>query len=390
MTTKDVDVAVIGGGLAGVTAALAFALQGRSVRMFERRDLARDPNRGDILHPPTMAVIRKLGLAGIIDAKGATTMSQVTVVSPDGVLAVQPHHNPDDYRILNHAEMETAIMEEAEAHGVTVIDKPAKELVRDGDAADAGWLVESEAGTTRARFLVGADGASSLTRRTLGIEYDDVHEYDHWLVVLHADTPDWLGETDGWTLYHPEGAVFILPTTPKGRIRVVVIVHRDEAREWMTSSEEELARRLGDRHPDLGTLKLTKRGGSHVYQLKRTNAATYIGPHAALTGDAVHTTHTWGGQGLNMAIQDSSKLAELVGPVLADPNATEADLEAALVEYEALRKPIATTTLARADMGAEMSGPSEASYQKALEFYDRVANDPEFLKNFSKGIGGKE
>ena len=384
MTRTNVDVAVIGGGLAGATAALAFAQKGCTVRLFERRDLARDPNRGDILHPPTMEVVHRLGLADAINARGATTMSQVTVTGPTEVFTVTPH-DTSHYRILNHAEMENVITEQGEAIGVEVIDKLASELVR---ADDGGWVVISDGAATHARFLVGADGASSLTRRTLGIEYDDFHEYDHWLVVLHADTPDWLGDTHGWTLYHPEGAVFILPTTPKGRIRVVAIVHRDDVKEWMTSSEDEIAERLARRHPDLGALEITKRGGSHVYQLKRSNAETYIGPHAALCGDAVHTTHTWGGQGLNMAIQDANKMAELVAPVLTDPASTEEQLEAALREYEAERKPVAQTVLARADWGAGISSPSQESYDRAVEFYANM-KEPGFLERFNQQFGGR-
>jgi flavin-dependent dehydrogenase len=49
----ECDVAVVGGGLAGAAAALAFSRQGCAVRLFERRDLARDPNRGDYSPTPS-------------------------------------------------------------------------------------------------------------------------------------------------------------------------------------------------------------------------------------------------------------------------------------------------------------------------------------------------
>lgn len=388
MEHHDCDVAVIGGGLAGVTAALAFAEQGCTVRLFERRDLARDPNRGDILHPPTVKVISALGLLDRIDARGATRLQGVEIVSPDATLATQPHPG-EEYRILNHAQMEAVIMEAAEAAGAVVQSEGVRTLARDGDAPDAGWVLTSDHFTRRARFVVGADGADSLTRRTLGIEHDDVHEYDHWLVVLHADRPDWLAPEWGWTLYHPEGAIFILPTTPVGRIRLIMTVPRDEAKEWMTSSEDELARRLGARHPKLQGLHITKRGGSHVYRLKRTHAATYVGPHAALVGDAVHTTHTMGGQGLNMAIQDAAKVAELVGPVLTDPSATDDALRAALAEYESIRMPIDRNTLAVAHEASRMAEPGPAGYEAALAFYRHAADDPEYLTRFAQRFGGR-
>ncbi len=388
MHTHECDVAIVGGGLAGASAALAFVQQGCSVRLFERRDLARDPNRGDILHPPTVEVVRRLGLIDVLDARGAVGFRKVTVVGPEGQLATQSH--TEEYKILNHAEMEAAILDAAVAQGAVDQNDPVRSLVRDGDAPDAGWILTTDNDTTRARFVVGADGADSLTRRTLGIEYADVHEYDHWIVVLHADRPSWLEPESGWTLYHPDGAVFILPTTPEGRIRVIVIVPKEEAKEWMTSSEAELARRLGERHPNLAELKLTKRGGSHVYRLKRTHAASYTGPHVALVGDAAHTTHTMGGQGLNIAIQDSSKLAEIVGPVLKDPDASEDALARALAEYEAIRRPINTATLAQAHWASQMAGPGQEGYEFALDFYAKAAEDPTFLHKFAQRFGGKD
>ncbi len=381
------DVAVIGGGLAGGAAALAFAQQGCSVRVFERRDLARDPNRGDILHPPTVGVLDRLGVVGLLKERGATGLRGVEVVSPERTLAVTQHDL--DYVILNHAEMEAVLLEAAAAQGADVLNEPVRSLARDGDAVGAGWVLTTDAGTTHARFVVGADGADSLTRRTLGIEYSNVHEFAHSLVVLHADTPDWLENEHGWTLYCPQGAVFILPTTPVGRIRVVITVPKDDAKIWMTSSEEELARRLGEWHPKLGGLKLTKRGGSHVYRLKRTHVGAYSGPHAGLVGDALHTTHTMGGQGLNMAIQDSAQLALLVGPVLRDPAATEAALNAALADYEAIRRPINTSTLDIAQWASQMAEPGDEGYQFALDFYRQAEADPDFLKNFGARFGGR-
>lgn len=387
MHGHECDVAIVGGGLAGASAALAFAQKECSVRLFERRDLARDPNRGDILHPPTVAVTDRLGILDLLDARGAIRLRQVTVVAPHGQIGVQPH--TEEYRILNHAEMEAAFLDAAEARGAALQSDVVRSLARNDDRPDAGWLVETDNGTTRARLLVGADGADSLTRRTLGIGFADTHEYDHWIVVLHAARPWWIEPECGWTLYHPEGAVFILPTTPQGRIRVIVIVPREEAKEWMTSSEAELAQRLGKRHPDLAGLDVTKRGGSHVYRLKRTHAESYTGSHVALVGDAAHTTHTMGGQGLNIAIQDSVKLAEIVGPVLRDASATEETLASALSQYEEIRRPINTATLAQAHWASQMAGPGQQGYELALDFYAKAAEDPHFLRRFAERFGGK-
>jgi 2-polyprenyl-6-methoxyphenol hydroxylase-like FAD-dependent oxidoreductase len=154
----------------------------------------------------------------------------------------------------------------------------------------------------------------------------------------------------------------------------------------MALSEAELGARLAQRHLLLKDLQLSKRGGSHVYRIKRTHAASYAGPHAALTGDAAHTINPVGGQGLNIAIQDSAKLAELLSPVLLDDRATEQAFTDALTEYEAIRRPINAATLELAHTLSQIAGPGEEPYKQAVEFYGN-ALDPTRMRQVAIQLG---
>jgi 2-polyprenyl-6-methoxyphenol hydroxylase-like FAD-dependent oxidoreductase len=368
--------------------AVAFAQQGCSVRLFERRDLSRDPNRGDILHAPTVEILQRMGTLDLFAERGAARFNGLSFVDSGG--AFEASSPVRESWLLNHAEMESAFLESAEANGVEIQYDVVRALTRDTEPGRGGWLLETDDGSTSARFLVGADGAESLVRRTLEIPLEDVLEYDNWIVVLHSPTPSWLAHDHGWTLLHPEGTVWLLPTTPVGKHRVIISVHRSEAKEWMTSKEEDLEARLAARHAPLGELKLNKRGGSHVYRVKRQHAAAYSGPRAAITGDAVHTIHPVGGQGLNIAIQDSAKLGELVGPVLAGGDVSEEALEQALEAYEANRRPINTTTIGIAHAGTEIAGPGQEAYERAVDFYIKATTDPNFLRDYHAKFGGRQ
>ena len=112
------DVAVIGGGLAGSAAALAFARRGCTVRLFERRDLARDPNRGDILHAPTVEVLRRLGILDFLEARGAARWHGLEFVDSAGALSVGSEIR--ESWLLNHAEMEAVFLEAAESAGTVM------------------------------------------------------------------------------------------------------------------------------------------------------------------------------------------------------------------------------------------------------------------------------
>jgi 2-polyprenyl-6-methoxyphenol hydroxylase-like FAD-dependent oxidoreductase len=157
----------------------------------------------------------------------------------------------------------------------------------------------------------------------------------------------------------------------------------------MALSENELRDRLEQRHPELRELEINKRGGSHVYRIKRQHAAKYSGPRAALTGDALHTIHPVGGQGLNIAIQDSAKLGELLGPVLLDAAASEQAFIDALTEYEAIRRPINTATIGIAHMGSMIAGPGQEPYEQAVEFYSKAASDPDWVRQYMANFGGR-
>jgi 2-polyprenyl-6-methoxyphenol hydroxylase-like FAD-dependent oxidoreductase len=329
-------------------------------------------------------ILRRLDILDFIEARGAGRWHGLGIVDTGGKLDSKSPIR--ESWLLNHAEMEAAFLEAAELRGTAIQYDVVRSLARDGDA----WLVQTDDGATNARFVVGADGAESLTRRTLDIPLNDVHEYDNWIVVLHSPTPSWLEPDHGVTVLHPDGTVWILPTTPVGRHRVIISIARGDAKEWMTSSEAELGRRLEERYAPLHELELNKRGGSHVYRIKRTHAASYSGPRVALAGDAAHTIHPVGGQGLNIAIQDSAKLAELVGPVLQDPGASEETLVGALVEYEVIRRPINTATIELAHQQSRFAGPGQEAYELALDFYSKATTDPDFLRKYQAQFGGRE
>src|SRR6202008_3321939 len=104
--TTDLDVGIVGGGVAGAAAACAFAIRGASVALFERRDLARDPNRGDVLHPGTVAILERLGAVPALRARGAFDARYVTFTDATGLLAARFATWRRPTLILNHADIE--------------------------------------------------------------------------------------------------------------------------------------------------------------------------------------------------------------------------------------------------------------------------------------------
>jgi flavin-dependent dehydrogenase len=155
-----VDVAVVGGGPAGLSAALALAQKNLSVRLFERGEWPLDRACGEGILPQGLAALRSLGVS-------------VTGMPIRGI----EYHDRD-------AGMARGNFAGAEAMGVrrTVLSKALLEACRDhvdlrsGCAVNGierghdGWLLDSESGPTKARFLVAADGPRSALRRRFDLD----------------------------------------------------------------------------------------------------------------------------------------------------------------------------------------------------------------------------
>jgi len=378
------DVVIVGGGVAGAAAACAFGLAGVPVVLFERRDLVRDPNRGDNLHPPTRALLERWGAIDLLRRRGAFDVRFFVLTDALRRRRARFVLGPRPLLVLNHAEIETALLEFAMGHGAALRSEAVRTVRREADQ----WIVETDhRPPAAARLLVGADGAGSLVRQTGGMAVTR-KDYEMAAVVLHAARPAWAEADAFYGILHPAGGLLVAPTTPAGRCRVVVLVRADEAASWMGADEAELQRRLRQRDPLCGELAVERRGGSHLYHMIRQHAARYVGEGLALIGDAAHVTNPFGGQGMNLAIQDAAALADHAAAVLRNRESSDTALTVALAAYEQRRRPINTRALEGANAGAWLTAPGRARYALALVLLAALSAAPGLRTRLQTRFGG--
>lgn len=159
------DVAVVGGGPAGLAVALEAALRGFSVAVFERRRGPVDKACGEGLMPSGLAALGRLGVLVHLDRPDVAAFESITYVQEDGRSVVGRLPPPGGLGVRRTA-LVSAMTRRAREVGVTLHEGCGVYAHRVGAA---GVELATDAGAVRARLLVAADGLHSPLRKAAGL-----------------------------------------------------------------------------------------------------------------------------------------------------------------------------------------------------------------------------
>jgi len=316
----DVDVLVIGGGLAGGTWSLALAQNGFRVATVDKEDMAGWVDRGFDGRASAIALSSQQVLAGvgIWDIIKFETAPIKDIRVADGESPLFLHYDseqlgsePFGYMVENRSIRKGVIELVPKTKGLTYF-APNEVASLDRNAKGVTAIL-ADGSEIRARLVVGCDGRGSKTREDAGIRLTkwDYKQAGIVCTVEHERTHNYCAQEH----FLPSGPFAILPLPgPENEGRRSSIVWTERADLWPLMMDlddadflEELELRFGD---FLGELKVI--GPRFAYPLSLQYAERYTDPRLVLVGDSAHGMHPIAGQGLNMGLRDVAALAEVL------------------------------------------------------------------------------
>lgn len=326
------DVAVIGGGPSGLTAALALASAGLDTVLVAPP--APSDNRTTALLASSLAALETLGVWGACRAEAAP-LRTLRIVDDTGRLwrAPEARFEADEigldafaYNIQNRPLI--AALEAAAAHrlNLRVIEDQAAVVSADDDHAHIHTARGIE---IHVKLIVGADGRHSICRAAAGIE---MHVQRYPQIALTYNVAHSRPHHDISTEFHTEAGPFTTVPLPGDRSSIVCVVTEKDARHLQTLSGEALDRELERRsHSILGKVKAEP--GYGIFPLAIESAHHAAANRIALIGEAAHRIPPIGAQGLNLGLRDAAAIAEVAADHRDDPGAPDA-----LSRYESMRR----------------------------------------------------
>lgn len=285
----DTQIAIVGGGPAGLATALELRRMGHDALVVDRAKPPIDKACGEGLMPDGFEALQRLGVHLAADRWQPFWGIRYL----DGELQAEARFPEGSGAGVRRVELHRAMVERAETTGVrTLWGVTVRGLDEKGLQTDKGWI--------QARWIVGADGLHSRVRKWAGLS-GRRPRIRRFGIRRHYKVTPW---TDFVEVYWAEGCEAYV--TPVSTQQIGVAILRGEQKadfDHLLANFPSLARRLA------GAEIASRDKG--VGRLEQHSRAVYSGP-VALVGDAAGYRDAITGEGLSMAFLEAHALATAI------------------------------------------------------------------------------
>lgn len=365
-------VAVVGGGIGGLAAAVALRSRGLDVTVYEQAAQLGEVGAGVQLQPNGLRVLERLGLGPEIARVGVplgpastyfrrdgTVVGPIVTTDTSGLLRLHGMHRADLLDLLARALPDGVVRTAHRCAGVEQTATRVRIAFANGAVAEAD-------------LAVGADGIHSVLRDAVTEPAEPVYSGSvAYRGLLPADAlPGW--PRDASQLWMGEGKHFLVFPVRSGElINYVGFVPqaREALESWSAPGDPAaLAEAFAGWDPRVEQLLALVRETFWWGLYDREPLDRWSRGRLTLLGDAAHPMLPHLGQGVNQAIEDAAVLATVLGE--AEPP----DVPAALAEYERRRRARTRTVQAGARANGRRYDSAYADLrQRDAEIVDMAA-----------------
>ena len=318
MSQSQLDVIILGAGIAGLSLALALAKQGFRIAIVDRAPIMSVPPTNPSLRVfaitkancnawqslavwDTICDLREPSPLRQIHVSDAATQARIQFDSQAIGVPTMGYLLEQEVLLFALQQALMAFSENVDYHVIV----PERVSI---DAKHATVLL-SDGKTLSASVVVGADGAKSWLREHLRFALTQ-HKYNQMAIVAQITTQKAHAATARQVFLDDEILAF-LPLADSHQCSIVWSVNEEHAKVLMALDDEIFLQKLSAAFGNtLGDLSATSQ--RLTFPLIRQQVSQYIQPRVALVGDAAHTIHPLAGQGLNMGLQDVWRLVDVL------------------------------------------------------------------------------
>jgi 2-octaprenyl-6-methoxyphenol hydroxylase len=390
----DTELAIVGGGLAGLPLALACAGAGIRTVVIERAPPAavaapEFDGRTTAIAFGSRQILAGIGVWAPL-AADAEPILDIRVADRGSQLFLHYDHravgtDPLGWIVENRHLRRVFAAAAAALPSLTTLAPASVASVERG--ASHAEVVLADGRRIRARLVVAADGAKSSLREAAGIRSIGLPYRQHAIACIVAHE-------------RPHGGVAVEHFLPSGPFAILPMTGNRSAVVWSEKSalvpgfmalrdrdfEIELQRRFGDW---LGPVRLS--GERWSYPLRAMLSLRMTAPRLALVGEAAHVLHPIAGQGLNLGLRDAAALAELV--VDACRLGLDPGSPALLGRYESWRRGDVLALLAATDglnrLFSNAIAPLRLARSGGLALVERIPPVKRLLMRHAMGLVGR-
>lgn len=376
-------VLIAGAGPVGLVSALTLATAGIAVTVFERNTTAPEDLRASTFHPPTLDLLARFGLTEELVSQGLIARYTQQRDRKEGLIAefdmsLLEGETQHPFRLQCEQWKLNKLLIDRIAkfpHAKILLGTEVQSVVQDDNHVEVTVKTPDGIETFSGDYLIGADGAWSSVRQSLGIEFEGFTYPERFLVVStdfefaehfpNLSYVNYVSDPQEWCvlLRVPSLWRVLFPTRPEESDEEVL-------------TDESIQTRLQNLFPKGSPYPTVHRT---LYKVHQRVAKKFRRGRVILAGDAAHINNPLGGMGMNGGVQDAFNLSDKLVEILLSDASTDL-----LDRYERQRRSVAieyiNANTARNKKTIEERDPD--TRRKTQDELRAIAADPSAAKDY--------